>query len=143
METQYDVSMAPIDQLIDQTPDFDGVLFRSFSDEKYEMAWRISYLSFGETEFDETDLGCRHYIMFFNDDGSVDLTEAILTSPSTYLKNLMTSSNDGLIMKKCPESEHVIRKHMLHRAKVALKSYVNVKRLTEIEKEIEEELANA
>ena len=117
--------MRSIDELIDENQDFHGVMFYLIPDKQYEEVWKVNYLDFGETEFHEREMGYKHYIMFFNDDGTVECTEAILSNPATYLKNLLGGKNEGLIMKKCEESEVVVKKHMIRMIINGLKNYTS------------------
>ena len=112
-----------IEDLIDEHPDFHGVMFYLVPDKEYEEVWKLSYLDFGETEFHQREMGYKHYIMFFNDNGTVECTEAILSNPMTYLKNLLGGRTGGLIMKKCAESENVVKKHMIRMMINGLKDY--------------------
>jgi len=130
-----------VDDLIDTYPDFDGILFYGVPDEKYGEVWKLSYLEFDNAEYEENENGFKHYILFFLKNGGIELTEATLSSPALYVKNLLSSDQEGMIMKKCKQSESIIREHMYKRMKAMMKHHMKMIELMVRHKEIEDEIA--
>ena len=133
--------ISKVNDLVDKYPEFDGILFYGVPAEKYGEVWKLSYLEFQNAEYEKNDNGFKHYILFFLEDGGIELTEATLSSPSLYVKNLLSSDQEGMIMKKCKQSESIIREHMYKRMKAMLKQHMLLIDLMAQRKEIEDMLA--
>ena len=98
-----------VNDLVDEKKDFDGVYFCK-TKEGDNDGWSLTFLSLNEKKdrkFEEHDAGLKYQVMF-HDNGKVELFEAILGDPNTYLKNLIDSNQEGLIIKKCKRSKKII-----------------------------------
>jgi|694.fasta_scaffold15160_9 hypothetical protein len=98
-----------INDLVDEKKDFDGVYFCK-TKEGGDDIWSLTFLNLNEKKdrkFEQHDVGLKYQVMFHNN-GKVELFEAILGDPSIYLKNLLDSDQEGLIIKKCKRSKKII-----------------------------------
>lgn len=98
-DVQKDVDSAVIN--------FDGIFF-SMEDDK----WNFTFVDFRKPhDIIENELGCKYSIMLFDDKGidwKYDLFDAFLIDAGVYLKELLNSGQEGLIIKKCELSEKII-----------------------------------
>lgn len=131
------MQMLKVDQIVEKYPEFDGILFYGVPDQKYGEVWKLSYLEFANAEFEKTENGYKHYIVFLLKDGGIEFTEATLSSPSTYAKNLLSGDQEAMIMKKCMESERLIKTFMYNRMISIMTNYNSIKSITEKLEEIE------
>jgi hypothetical protein len=75
--------------------------------------------------------------VFLLKDGGIEFTEATLSSPSTYAKNLLSGDQEAMIMKKCTESERLIKTFMFNRMISIMTNYNSIRSITEKLEEIE------
>jgi hypothetical protein len=100
-----------INDLVDEKKDFDGVYFCKTKDGEHDI-WSLTFLNLNEKrdrKFEQHDVGIKYQVMFYEND-KVELFEAILGDPNTYLKNLIDCDQEGIILKKCQRSKKIISK---------------------------------
>lgn len=92
-----------IQDVIMKLDDVDGVYFTLNED---ETAWKFTALTLtkGET-FHEYETGTKYKIMLHGEGNKIFAFEAILGSPTEYVKNLVQSKQEGMILKKCSRAE--------------------------------------
>lgn len=100
-----------INELVTQNRDFDGVYFCKPEDTEDTFdGWSLTFLSLNnkrDKKFEECDAGVKYQILFHKDN-KIEMFEAILGDPSAYLKNLLQSDQEGMIIKKCKASKKIL-----------------------------------
>lgn len=89
--------------------EYDGVYFikNPADDEKWDFSFmRMSLES--ENNFHIHPVGFIYKILHLNRNGNgIDVFEAVIGDPNHYIKNMIKSNQEGLIIKKCDRAEQI------------------------------------
>jgi len=100
-----------INDLIQNETNFDGVYFCK-STESNQEEWSLTFLRLThkrDKKFEESDCGIKYQIMLHSND-KIEIFDAILGDPKIYLKNMIDCDQEGMIIKKCKQSQKIFSK---------------------------------
>jgi hypothetical protein len=89
--------------------DFDGISFLK-EPETGNYIFGIMKIPMKNIDFVSTDLGIKFIMIMKNDDNTMDISEAILGSPITILKNHIKAGSEGIFFKKCTIADNIVKR---------------------------------
>jgi hypothetical protein len=101
-----------INELVADGKDFDGVYFCK-SNENGTEGWSLTFLNLErkqDRKFEEHEIGIKYQIMLHDESDKVEIFEAVLGDPRSYLKNMIDCNQQGMLMKKCKRSQKIFSK---------------------------------
>lgn len=92
--------------------DIDGISFSIDKKDPDNVQWNFSMMKLSDKEKQEfylTDMGYKYQIVFYTNNRA-EVFEAVIGDINYYVKNLLYTNQEGIILKKCAKSEEILNK---------------------------------